>query len=134
VVLAVGIGSVLGLAGLWWSALGSDPSQHRPAAGPPRHHVEYRVGGTAKAADLLYIAPGGELAQRAHVPLPLGGAGGDPVITLDVPSGSYVSISAQGTDPGAASVSCELSVDGTRLVERQASGHFAVVDCSGVVP
>lgn len=133
-ILAVVIVSALSLAGLWMTARSHGAGQpHRPV-GPPRHHVEYRVGGTGTAADLIYVSPAGDLAQRANVRVPLGAAGADPVITLSVPSGSFVSIAAQARDAGAVDITCEVTVDGTRLQQRQASGHLVLVDCSGVVP
>jgi hypothetical protein len=133
-ILAVAVVSALSLVGVWAASLRSTAGQgHRPV-GPPRHHVEYRVGGTGTEADLIYVSPAGDLAQRANVRVPLGAAGADPVITLDVPSGSFVSIAAQARDEGAVDIACEVTVDGTRLLERHASGHLVLVDCSGIVP
>jgi hypothetical protein len=134
VISAVAVLSAAGLVWVWITALGEVPGQRGRPTGPPRHHVEYRVSGTGHSADLIYISPAGVLEERSEVPVPLGSPHGDPVIRLDMPSGTYVSIAAQARDAHPVDLTCELFVDGRRVHADRAAGHYALVDCAAVIP
>jgi hypothetical protein len=126
VLLSVAIASAVGLLAVVFTSQGSTPSRRHQPTGAPGHHVEYRLSGTTGSADLIYTSSTGELIQRSNVLV------SEPPIAFDMPSGSFVSITAQAL--GGGDIHCDLVVDGARLRSERASGADALVRCMAVVP
>lgn len=128
------IGAILMLVvlcgGLWWLFGGAltSRSSRSPAFAPVRTggsvRVDYLVKGTARRASLTYTNAQGGIEQR-EVSVPW-------ETRLDVPHGTFVSISAQNS--GSGTITCVIMTDLTQFKTSTSEGEYKIASCSGLVP
>lgn len=94
--------------------------------------VELHLGGSAEAADVTVMTPGGT-RQQTGVSLPLTNRAGTQGLHLEVLPGDIVGLSAQNTGR-AGSVRCRIVHDGHELAAQESRGAFVVVTCTAVIP
>lgn len=96
------------------------------------HVVTYKVGGTARTADITVARFDGQTMQHAGVDVPLhnGKTGADGLVMPGYRSGAFLYISAQNNG-ATGSITCEIWVDGVRVVSNGSVGGYTIADCSG---
>jgi len=95
--------------------------------------VVYYVEGTAPAVNITFSTPSGT-SQYSNQSLPLRTKEGRLGVRLgDLPSGTFVAISAQNRDESG-SVICRIEVDGAVISQNRSSGGYVIASCDGTVP
>ncbi|WP_104086303.1 hypothetical protein [Arthrobacter sp. GMC3] len=94
------------------------------------HTVLYEVEGTAKGADLTLETLNGT-SQLSGKAVPLANkTSGKRGMTLEMPAGSFVYISAQNTG-SSGTISCKITVDGVVVAHNSSSGGYTIATCTG---
>lgn len=96
--------------------------------------VTYKLGGTARGANITYTDGNGNIQQMMGkaVPLTRSTDGGDG-LRINAKHGAYVSILAQNAgDSG--TLTCSIEADGVTINTGRSDGAYAIVNCSGTVP
>jgi hypothetical protein len=96
--------------------------------------LEYRLTGSARAADITYTDGSGNIQQQTGLAVPLTKeSDGSQGIAFRVERGSFVTFSAQNTGESG-DLDCEIRADGRVINRGHASGGYAIVSCSAQVP
>lgn len=122
---------------LYFKPFSTSEGGQRPAMPPPSldldREVFYFVEGTARSADITYSTLSG-ISQQSGVDVPLNRKDGSgPGLRLGlVPSGTFVSISAQNKgDSGA--ITCRIEAAGRVISQSTSRGAYVIASCDGTV-
>jgi hypothetical protein len=96
------------------------------------HEVRYKVGGTARTADITISNGSGDSSQQSDIKVPLRNQhdGTEGIILSDVPEGTFLYISAQNQG-SSGTITCAIEVDGIPVKTNQSSGGYTIATCSG---
>ena len=130
----LGIVAVLALLWMAISTASRTGSLGLPNLGSSTVVLTYKLGGTAKGANVTFTDGNGNIQQMngKAVPLTRSNDGGDG-LRISAKHGAYVSILAQNTgDSG--TLTCSIDADGVTINTGRSDGAYAIVTCSGAVP
>jgi hypothetical protein len=96
--------------------------------------IVYLLSGSATGASITYTDSYGNIQQQTNIAVPLTTNDGK-LTGLHFPArhGAFVQFSAQNNDDFG-TLDCEIDANGTELNTGHASGGYAIVSCSAVVP
>ena len=128
------------IAGLLLLVAGcSDDGSGNPASGAPAlrtvvYEVEGETGMTVPmsvtSADITIATKSG--TEQASVAVPLVSKTGRKGLTVSMPDGAFVYISAQNKGRySSGKITCRITSDGVVISENTSSGKFAIASCKG---
>lgn len=87
--------------------------------------ITYVVSGDIRTADLTFQTEGGTSQRAVKI--------GDKAIEVQMPTGEFVYLAAQNSDPkSAGEIACSIRAsDGSTISENTSSGAFAIATCEG---